>query len=89
MAWFNQYKAKTALEEAEDAMGAMRGTIDVLSQRLHDTLTVRDHFAIAALTSLLSLPQSFNDETPSVASEWAYKFADAMLERRAALGEGK
>jgi hypothetical protein len=48
---------------------------------------LRDEFAMAALTSMLSEPQKLGDDTPSVAAKWAYKFAAAMMETRAALGE--
>lgn len=43
---------------------------------------LRDEFAMAALTSMLSEPQKLGDDTPSVAAKWAYKFADAMMKAR-------
>lgn len=52
-------------------------------------INLRDHFATAALSSMLSHPQNMSEGTPALAAEWAYKFADAMLEHRTALGEGK
>ena len=43
---------------------------------------LRDEFAMAALTSMLSRPQDFAEGTPKIAADWAYKFADAMMKAR-------
>ena len=44
--------------------------------------SLRDQFAMAALTSMLATPQALNDVTAQLAAEWAYRFADAMMEAR-------
>ena len=44
-----------------------------------DQLTVRDHFAMAALTGSLS---SGSNGTAKQIAEWAYELADAMMEAR-------
>jgi hypothetical protein len=43
-----------------------------------DGMTLRDYFAAAALTGLLSRPKGFLE-----APFWAYDYADAMLAERA------
>lgn len=57
------------------------------TQITRDTLTIRDQFAMAALTGMISSEGNLVDEgcafyTPSNAAERAYFFADAMLEAR-------
>jgi hypothetical protein len=47
-----------------------------------ETLTLRDQFAMAALTSMLAPVQDIRDTTPTRAAELSYRFADAMLEAR-------
>jgi len=47
-----------------------------------ETLTLRDQFAMAALTSMLAPVQDIRDGTPDRAAQLAYRFADAMLEAR-------
>ena len=44
--------------------------------------TLRDEFAMAALTSMLSPVQDITASTPAKAAKLAYQFADAMLEAR-------
>lgn len=44
---------------------------------------LRDEFAMAALTSMLSAPQELRDDRFQLAATLSYKFADAMMiERR-------
>jgi hypothetical protein len=43
---------------------------------------LRDRFAMAALTSMLSPVQDIRDGTYAIAAELSYRFADAMLEAR-------
>lgn len=45
-------------------------------------MTLRDYFAAKALQSMLATPQQFTDNTPEIAADWAYKFADAMIDKR-------
>lgn len=45
-------------------------------------VTMRDQFAMAALTSMLSPVQEITSSTPAKAAELAYQFADAMMEAR-------
>lgn len=47
-----------------------------------DQPTLRDQFAMAALTSMLDKVQSIQEETFALAASYAYKFADSMLEAR-------
>lgn len=84
MAYFNAEREQFigTIEE----MGKM---YKALKMELDDKLTVKDQFAMAALTSMLSQPQDFAEGTPKLAADWAYKFADAMIEARATLGEEK
>jgi hypothetical protein len=49
-------------------------------------MTLRDYYAAAALTGLLHIGAQ-PDASPRVLAEYAYKFADAMLDRRAAAAE--
>ena len=49
---------------------------------LLEMATLRDQFAIAALTSMLSAPQELREDRFRVAADLSYKFADAMLEAR-------
>jgi len=44
--------------------------------------TLRDEFAMAALTSMLSPVQDIKDTTYARAAELSYKFADAMMKER-------
>lgn len=43
---------------------------------------LRDEFAMAALTSMLSTPQSLTEVTAKIAADWSYKVADAMMKAR-------
>ncbi len=45
-------------------------------------MTLRDYFAGQALMSMLSPIQEIGKETPALAAELAYRFADAMIEER-------
>lgn len=44
--------------------------------------SLRDQFAMAALTSMLSTPQNLTDVTAKIAADWSYKIADAMMKAR-------
>jgi hypothetical protein len=70
----------------EDAMRILRIYADKHGQAmgigLVEVPTLRDQFAMAALTSLLSSPSSIGEGTPALAAKLAYRFADAMLEAR-------
>jgi len=48
--------------------------------------TLRDQFAMAALTSMLNAPQQVSDATYAKAAELSFAFADAMMEVRDAQG---
>lgn len=48
--------------------------------------TLRDQFAMAALTSMLSPTQDITPSTPEYAAKLSYWFADAMMEARDAKG---
>jgi hypothetical protein len=50
--------------------------------KMLDRATLRDQFAMSALTSMLSPVQDIRDGTPDLAAKLAYRFADAMLEAR-------
>ena len=45
-------------------------------------LTIRDKFAMAALSGLLSNPPGIYDRSNSWIAEWCYKMADEMLKAR-------
>lgn len=47
-----------------------------------DTPTLRDQFAMAALTGLLSCEETSGD--PDEFAEWSYEYADVMLAAREA-----
>jgi hypothetical protein len=51
----------------------------------HTGMTLRDYFAAKAMAACISAdPSNMNHTTaPAKAAEWAYEFADAMLEERA------
>ena len=74
------------LTYAENAIDALRMTVESLQQKLFDTMTVRDQFAAAALSAII---RNHGVQTPKVAAEVAYQVADEMMKARAALGEGK
>ena len=50
------------------------------SRTIVEQATLRDQFAMAALTGLLSDPE--RDAEPSEYGEWAYLYADVMLAAR-------
>jgi hypothetical protein len=71
---------------AADATANKRSTTAEVVARLEASAkTLRDEFAMAALTGMLSHGQgpntAWHDHMPS-AAEWAYEFADAMLDAR-------
>jgi len=45
-------------------------------------MDLRDYFAAKALMSMLAPVQDITENTPNIASTWAYKFADAMMKAR-------
>lgn len=45
-------------------------------------LTLRDQFAMAAMSGLLSNPPGIYDRSNSWIAEWAFKMADAMMKAR-------
>lgn len=49
-------------------------------------MSLRDYFAAAALTSLLSTPDKIGESTYATAAQLSYRFADAMLTERAKAG---
>jgi transcriptional regulator with XRE-family HTH domain len=51
-----------------------------------EDINLRDRFAMAALSAII---QNKGIQTTGVAAQTAYQVADAMMEARAALGEGK
>lgn len=51
----------------------------------HGRLSLRDHFAGQALSSILTSPFQLGSEagnSPEKAAAWAYEFADAMMAER-------
>jgi hypothetical protein len=46
------------------------------------TLTIRDQFAMAALTGLVAANYGRKDVDPLDVASWAYGIADAMMEAR-------
>lgn len=58
------------------------GSVYMLTKRDGYDVTLRDQFAMAALTSMLSPTQDITPSTPAYAAELSYKFADAMMEAR-------
>ena len=48
----------------------------------NETPTLRDQFAMAALTGILSHPQSLNESLPC--AKWCFEQAEAMLKAREA-----
>ena len=59
---------------------------DARGQKIGDCIvplaSLRDQFAMAALTSILHTVQHVSESTPAFAAELSYKFADAMMEAR-------
>ena len=49
---------------------------------LQDGMDLRDYFAAKALMSMLAPVQDITENTPNIATTWAYKFADAMMKAR-------
>ena len=53
--------------------------LNVMEDTSGGRLTVRDHFALGAITGILS---RYGVEDAVKCAKWSYKFADAMLEAR-------
>lgn len=56
--------------------------VDCKSHPLPEAETLRDRFAMAALTGLLAGRQRYSTVTRRERAENAYKYADAMMEAR-------
>ena len=67
------------LMEIRNIMEDMATDVTCIEEK---TATLRDQFAMAAMTSMLSRPQDLAEGTPKIAADWAYKFADAMMKAR-------
>lgn len=59
---------------------------ELMAKPITTVLTLRDHFALAALASILQNPDAWSgwndEERPDDFAELAYKFADAMVKAR-------
>ena len=74
----------------DEVLEAHQKAIIELGERLSEKASVRDQFAMAALTGLLTSPEILGCTPKKTASD-AYAMADAMIEARATLdakGEG-
>jgi len=72
---------------AADATANKRSTTAEIVARLEATgKTLRDEFAMAALTGICSNDHALNNYIPAQCAQWAYQFADAMLASRQKAG---
>jgi len=54
----------------------------LMSKPIQTVLTLRDHFALAALAGMLQNPHSWAADTEDEYAKFAYEFADAMVKAR-------
>jgi hypothetical protein len=72
------------MDTKDEIIQQLRDQIAFLTspQIMSDHLNVRDHFAMAALSAMLSPGQDITERAPSIVAKYAYVFADAMMEER-------
>ena len=66
----------------EEALEAAHAAIKDLSLRVVEKASLRDQFAMAALTGLVVANYGRKDIDPMDVASWAYGIADAMMEAR-------
>ena len=70
------------LQHMQRALHDVCGAVLRMQIDMQSKADLRDQFAMAALTSMLSPVQEITSSTPIKAAELAYQFADAMMEAR-------
>jgi hypothetical protein len=66
----------------EESLQAAHAAIKELSKRIAEKASIRDQFAMAALTGLVVANYGKKDIDPMDVASWAYGIADAMMEAR-------
>lgn len=69
-------------DPAAEETSYLKDIADALAQPVQTVLTLRDHFALAALASMLRDPHNWTERTETEFATAAYEFADAMLKAR-------